>query len=915
MSSPPPLPPLGRQTECDRLDQLIAEVGASRSRALVVRGEAGIGKTVLLDYTAQRAAAHGRVVRANGVETEMELPFAGFHQLVLPILDRVQFLPDPQRQAIETAFGQRSGGPADGLMVALAGLNLLSAVSVTEPTFCIIDDAQWLDQVSLNTLLFISRRLLAEPIGLVFAVRGDLGSFGALPELRVTGLRDRDALQLLASVVRGPFDPRVSRRILAETHGNPLAITQLARGRDPLARGAGFGPSAGMPLSGQIEQSFRRRYEVLPATTRRLLLLASAEPLGDPALLRRAATVLGLSGDAVVDADTGGLMSIGLQVQFEHPLARSAVYAAAAPDEQRQAHRALAEAILPGADPDHRAWHRSQAANGPDEDIAAELESAADRAFAKGGLRASAAILERAALLSTTPAQAVRRTVAAARATYEAGSPDDALTLLAMVDPDLAGPHARAVATRLRGQITVSLGRPQHAIALLLDAAGSLRSLDPATARETYLEALEAAMYAGDFGPQGGLAAVAAEVRQELPDGIDTPGVVDHLLEGMLSWAVDGLPSALGHLRLALDELSSSTVDPVAVARWTWLAYHVALSTWDDDRWSALTERYRASVRAAGALSLLPSALVGSAGFAVRTGDFAAADALLADALTISSAIGLPPTAAVVGAAVTAWRGERVDAERAVDRVARDGSANGVHDSTLANYCTAVLHNGLGNYATALEAARASAYAPQLGLPVLLLPELIEAAARVRDLPEAERALARLAVDTNAAGTPWALGIEAYCRALVTRGERAESLYVDAIRFLENCRMVPSMHRAHLAFGEWLRRERRRTEARGHLQIAFDAFTTMGALGFAERARRELLAAGGAVTSRTERILGELTPQELQVARLAAGDGSNQEIAAQLFISPSTVAYHLSKAFRKLDINSRRQLDGALRSL
>lgn len=905
--------PLGRQAECDRLENLVRLVSAGHSSTLIVRGEVGIGKTVLLDYVAGRATGSGRVLRANGVESEMELPFAAMHQLCLPILGGISSLPEPQRDAIETAFGLRGGTPADRLMVALAALTLLSGAAEARPLFCIVDDAQWLDKASLQALLFIARRLLAEPVGLVLAIRDDEDILAGLPELVVDGLRYRDALQLLASVVGGRLDPRVSQRIIAETHGNPLAITQLPRGLSPAELSAGLGPSAGMPLAGRIEQSFLRRYEQLPPATQRLLLLAAAEPLGDAALLRSAAGLLGLHDVPVSAADTHGLMSIGLHVQFQHPLARSAIYGAAAEHERQAAHRAIAQAIGPDADPDRRAWHRSQATSGADDEIAGELEASAGRALARGGLAASAAILERSALLSTTRSEIVRRRLAAARATYEAGALDRALELMAGLEPGPLEPLDRAMIIRLRGQIAVSLGRPHSAVGLLLESAVALTALDATLARETFLETLEAAMYAGRFGPPGGLVAVAGEVRRMMPAAAGQPGLVDHLLDGMLTWAIDGLPPAVPAMRQALAELSSGTTAPVTAARWLWLACHIVPSTWDDDYWFAITERYRESVRTAGALSLLPGALLGRASFELWAGDFTASEMLLADALGISTAIGLPPIASGTRAALTAWRGQRAETQVIIERVERDEAAGAGRDRlALASYCLAVLGNGLGDHALALAAARVSAYQHQLGFPELSLPELVESAVRMGRGAEARRAFDHLAARTRTAGTSWARGIEAYCGALLAEDAAAEALYRQAIEQLDACRIVPFRHRARLVFGEWLRRQRRRVEARDQLRTAYEAFSAMGADGFAERARRELLATGDTVARRAERTHDALTPQEVQVARLAAANASNQEIAAQLFISSSTVGYHLGKIFRKLDVNSRRQLADAL---
>lgn len=910
------LAPLGRRAECDRLDELVAVVDAGRPSALVLRGEAGVGKTVLLDYLAHCASESGRVLRASGVESEMELPFAGLHQLSLPILDRVSLLPEPQRDAIGSAFGLRGGGSADRLMVALAGLNLLSGAAEAGPVFCVIDDAQWLDQGSAQALLFITRRLLAERIGLVFAVRGEAGAFPGLPEVEVTGLRNGDALELLSSVVSGRLDPRVSQRIVAETRGNPLAINQLPRGLSAVELSAGLGPSAGMPLSGQIEQSFRRRYEQLPAPTRRLLLLAAAEPLGDPALLYRAAAMADLPDQPVSSIDTDGLMTIGRHVQFQHPLARSAIYGAAGGAERQSAHRAIAAATDPAAEPDHRAWHRSQAATGADEDVAAELERSSGRAVARGGLAAAAAILDRAAQLSPGRPEIIRRGLAAARATYDAGAPDRALGLLAVVEsgpPESLGSAERSTITRLRGQIAVSLGQQTRAASLLLAAADALAPLDAAAARATYLEALDAATYAGHFGPPGGVVAMAADIVDVVPAPPGQPGLVDHLLDGMLTWALDGLPAAIPAMRRALVELSAPAADPVAAARWVWLGNHLAASTWDDDLWVAICERYIASARETGAVSMLPAALLARAAVACFVGEFDNADAILAEAVSLSTAIGQWP-APGSRAAITAWRGQRAVTEATLEQVTRDCDSVGEDGSPFVNYCTAILNNGLGDYPAAFTAALETSYAQALLFPELVLPELVEAAVRLGDRAEAKRALDRLVARTAAAGTSWALGTEAYCRALLAHGDAAEALFRQAIGHLDACLMVPFRHRARLAFGEWLRRERRRVEAREQLQVAYEAFTAMGADGFAERARRELVATGGTVPRRTEDNRNALTPQESQVARLAAADASNQEIATQLFISPSTVGYHLSKAFRKLDINSRRQLADALAS-
>src|SRR6266851_1829565 len=479
---------LDRLPERAALSELLDAARAGRSGVLVMRGEPGVGKTALLENAIESAAGL-RVARATGVESEMELAFAALQQLCAPMLDKLAGLPDPQRDALGVAFGLKTGAAPDRFLVGLAVLSLLSEVAEQQPLLCVVDDAQWLDRASAQALAFVARRLLAEPVALVFATREPGEEFRGLPELLVGGLREGDARELLSSVIRGPLDERVRDRIVAETRGNPLALLELPWGVPGVP---------GVPgLPGRIEDSFRRRLDVLPAATQLLMLVAAAEPAGEPALVWRGAERLGIGAEAVAPAADAGLLVIGERVMFRHPLVRSAVYRAASPAERRAAHQALADATDPQADPDRRAWHRAQATPGPDEDVASELERSAGRAQARGGLAAAAAFLERAAALTLDPARRAERALAAAQAKYQAGAFDATLRLLATAEAEPPDQFRRAWADLLRGKIAFASSRGSDAPPLLLKAARQFEPLDPRLARESYLDALAAAIFAG----------------------------------------------------------------------------------------------------------------------------------------------------------------------------------------------------------------------------------------------------------------------------------------------------------------------------------------------------------------------------------------------------------------------------------
>jgi DNA-binding CsgD family transcriptional regulator len=887
---------------------------------LVLRGEPGVGKTALLRY-AMDSAPDLRVVRAVGVESEMELAFAALHQLCGTMLDRLEPLPDPQRDALGTAFGLRAGAAPDRFLVALAALSLLSEVAGERPVLCVIDDAQWLDQASAQVLAFVARRLLAESVLMLFAARpaeADGADFRGLPELVVGGLRDPDARELLTQVVRWPLDERVRERIVAETHGNPLALLELTRDLPPAELAGGFRVPDAVPLSGRIEDSFLKRVEGLPAQSRLLLLVAAAEPTGDPALVWRAATQLGLGAGASGDAQAAGLVEFGMRVRFRHPLVRSAVYQAASWDDRRRVHQALAGAIDPLIDPDRRAWHRAQAASGPDEDIAAELERSAGRAQARGGLAAAAAFLERSADLTVDPARQAGRALAAAQAKYQAGAPEAAANLLARAEVQGPGPpdeFLRARVSLLRGQMAFASGHSADASTLLLHTARLFERADPRLARETYLDALAAATFVGRLPDPVGLPEIAAAARAA-PAAPHPPRAADLLLDGLATVITDGYQAGAALLHRAVSAFRGGDVAVEDEIRWFFIACRSAHDVWDDDGWHELSARHLQLTRSLGALGVLPIALAQRVGLHLHAGEFAAATALAeeTDAITEATGADLPAYSAM---AVAGWQGRAAEATRLIEATIRHSTVRGEGMGlSLAQYTSAVLNNGLRRYADALSAAeQASAYPQELGFANWGLAELTEAAARAGDTRRAADAVERLARTTGPSGTEWALGTEARSRALVSDGQEAERLYREAIDRLGRCRGAMPLARAHLVYGEWLRRESRRADAKTQLRTAHEMLLSMGAGAFAERARHELAATGEAVRRQAVPARDELTAQERQIARRARDGQTNTEIGAELFLSPRTIEWHLRKVFTKLGISSRRELHSALPDL
>ena len=907
----------GRHAECDVLGRLVAAVRAGESRALVVHGEPGVGKTALLEYLAGQASGC-RVARAGGVQSEMELAFAVLHQLCAPMLDRLEHLPAPQRDALRTAFGLSAGPAPDRFLIGLAALGLLSEMAGERPLVCIVDDEQWLDSASAQVLAFVARRLGAESVGLVFGARVPTGDLAGLPELVIGGLREDDARTLLDSALTGPLDTLVRDQIVAEAHGNPLALLELPRGWTAAELAGGFGLPGAVPLAGRIEESFRRQLGTLPAQPRHLLQLAAAEPTGDPVLVWRAAGRLGICAEAAGPAVEAGLAEFGVRVRFRHPLVRSAAYRSAPADDLREIHAALAEVTDPASDPDRLTWHRAAATAAPDEGVATELERSAGRAQARGGLSAAAAFLERAMLLTPDPGRRADRAIAAAEAKHQAGAPDVAAELLVIAEAGPLEELARARISLLRGQMAFSAGNSSDTPRLLIDAARRFEALDARLARETYLEALSAALL-GHRTSQIGTLEIARAARGAtavLPSDSRAP---DLLLEGMATLITDGYETGVPAVQRALSVFRDGDLPIGEQLRWLFVATRCAIDIWDDESWRDLAIRQVELARAVGALSLLPFAITQRFGMHLHAGEFATV-AQLVDEFSVlkeATATGLPDFGTMM---LAAWQGRSREAFRLIDEFITDMSERGQgYGVSLPYYTASVLYNGLGRYADAMASAElASEQRDDLAFANLALAELIEAAVRGGQPERAAAAMGRLTELTLPSGTAWGLGVAARSRALLSEGDEAERLYREAIGHLSSAPARTELARAHLLYGEWLRRERRRGHAREQLQVAYGMLEAIGMGAFADRASRELRATGQHARKRRAseprpRVAAEaLTAQEAQVAGLARDGLSNPEIGTRLFISARTVQYHLGKVFTKLGIRSRSQLHQAL---
>jgi DNA-binding CsgD family transcriptional regulator len=888
-------------------------VGRGDSRALVLRGEAGIGKTALLRHLID-SASDLRVVRAAGVEAEMELPFASLHQVCGPLLDRRKSLPDPQRQALEIVFGERAGPAPDRFLVGLATLSLFSEVADERPLLCVVDDAQWIDRASALTLAFVSRRLLAEPVGIVFAARDPGDELRHLSQLEVRGLTNGDAHALLDSAPTTAMDEAVRGRILAEARGNPLALLELTRTSATTQPGGGaVGITASGEVSGRIEESYVRRLDGLSEETRLLLLVAAAEPVGDPILLWRALETLGTTPARWETGEVDGLLEVGERVIFRHPLVRSAAYRSATPGDRRAVHRALAEATDEGLDPDRRAWHRAAATGGPDEEIAAELELSADRAQARGGAAAAAAFLQRSVALSDDPARRADRALAAARALLGAGSFDAARKLLATAESGSLDELGRARADQLRAEVAFVQNRGSDAPALLLQAARRLESLDVRLARDTYLEAWTAALFSGASAKPGASLLDVSRAAAAAP-AADPAVPHDRLLDGLATFFNEGRSAGTPILRDAIGAYAGGEISDEEILRWGFLASRAANFVWDYDSCLEISRRAVEVARASGTLEALPPADNACGQATALGGDFETASMLVAEVVAVKEATGMriAPHGTIVLAGL---RGEEREASQLIGRVIAEATAAGQGTAVqYAHWAYAVLMNGLGRYEEALRAAveATERHTRELFIASWALVELIEAATRADELELAEAAFARLRESTASNDGDWALGILARCEALMLEGEAAERSHREAIDRLGRTQLRPDLARAHLLCGEFLRRENRRADARTELRTAHGLFESIGMGAFAERARRELHATGEKVRKRVVETREDLTPQEWHIAQLARDGLSNPEIGAQLFLSPRTIEWHLRKVFAKLEIGSRRELRTAL---
>jgi DNA-binding NarL/FixJ family response regulator len=906
---------LGRRSERAVLDQLLADVRNGGSQVLVVRGEAGVGKTALLNY-ATESAPDLRLLHAVGVQSEMELVFAALHQLCMPLLDRMKRIPEPQRRALATVFGLAPGPAPDRFMVGLAVLSLISDLAAEQPVLVVVDDAQWLDTATAQTLGFVARRIGNEAVGLLFGAREVGVELNGLPELEVDGLPDDEARALLGSAVAFLLDAPIRDRIVAETGGNPLALLQLPRGLTATQLAAGFGLLGGQELPGRIEQSFLREADALPPPTRQLLLVAAAEPVGDPVLVRRAADQLGI--DAAF-AEIDGLLSLGERVTFRHPLVRSALYGSASAIERRAVHLALAGATDSVADPDRRAWHLAAAATGPDEAVAVELERSADRAQARGGFAAAAAFLQRAVALTRDPLRRTERALAGAQASVQAGAFRTAWELLATAEAGRLDDLGRARIDLLRAEAAFAQQRGRDAPGLLLRAARTLEPLDVRLARDTYLDAWSAALFAGQLAAGTGLREVSRAAMAAPRSGPSAQSGVavrssDVLLDGLALLFAEGRERGVPLLKQAATAFGDGDVSAEEILRWGWLATAAAATAWDFEACLAASVRQVETARRAGALAVLAVGVNVLGQVYAIAGDFAEATSLRAEADAVRQATGthIGPYGALV---LTALQGRPDDAFPLIDDTIAKATAEGQGTAAqYARWAKSVVLNGLGHHDEALLwATLAAEDTPELFVSSWALSEQIEAAAHSGHLDEAAAALARLQEKTRGTDEPWGLGLEARARGLVHKGAAAEKAYLEAIEQLNGTRLRPDLARSHLVYGEWLRRQTRRGDARTELRTAYEMFSEIGMTAFADRARRELQATGETVRRRTAASTAgdELTPQERQIALLVRDGLSNPEVGTRLFLSPRTVEWHLRKIFDKLSISSRRQLRDA----
>ncbi|GAA1553777.1 LuxR family transcriptional regulator [Dactylosporangium maewongense] len=904
-----PVPPLlGRQEECAALDALLGTVRDGLSGALVLVGEPGIGKTRLLDFAAAQAP-DVLVARVVGMEAETQLGFAGLHRLLLPFLDRTPALPAPQRAALGAAFGMVAGPPPDRFLVGLAALTLLSDVAVERPLLCLVDDVHWLDRETVEVLAFIGRRLQADGIGMVLGTRDEqpVGQvLAGLPVLALHGLAAPDARRLLLET-GGTVAPGAVERVIEETGGNPLALLELGGEQitGPLS-------PAPLPVGPRMEAHFLRRVRTLPADTQTLLLLISAASTGDPGELWQAATDLGVGLDAAEAAVAAGILTQRDRLAFRHPLIRSAVYGGAVTADRRRVHLALADAAGPGSD--QRIWHLAEAAPGLDEDVAAQLERASERAGSRGGYAAQAMYLSRSAAMTPDRQSRTRRLVAAAQAHFLIGDAVKAQTVLTQLTSDPDTPVGRASVQRLRASIASMFGQVKVAASMLLTAIGEAAPHDERLARDMAFDALTAALITREHTAGTTLEEFCRAIRAMPWQVSDRSPVTDRLVEACTVRITEGHVRALPLMRAAVAALCTDDLVQAGMPI-SFVGCFAAEESWDDRGFRAVAERILMLSRERGGLHAVNDTLKALASCELYAGRFDLAEAYFGEAQEIDRAMGIPEGPAH-RVELLAWQG-RVEETRAAAAVAINDWGGGFGVATMANhahYTLCLLELSLGNYPEALASILRACRGDLPGEGNRMLPDVVEAGVRAGDRASAEAAYARLANQAEATATPWALGLLARAGALLAGDEHAEPLYQQAIARLNETLIVTELARAHLLYGEWLRRRKRRADARVQLRTAYDMFTAMGAAGFAERTRVELLATGEQARRRDPRTEHDLTPQERQVAGLAADGVTNAEIATRLYITASTVEYHLNKVFRKLGVTSRRQLGAALRT-
>jgi len=900
---------LDRVDERLQVDHVVAAAERGQGAALVLRGEPGIGKTKLLDYAV--SSTHDLdVIRLVGIESESQLSFAALHQLLLPFLGSLRSLPGPLRHALAIAFGLRDGGPPDRFLVGLAALTLVCGAATGRPLLCVVDDAQWLDRESADVLGFAARRLQTDAVGMLFAVRDpgerDVPLHG-LPQLRVGGLPPAEARKLLAEAAAGPVDDHVSDQIIAQTRGNPLALIELGSELSPQQlAGEGSLPEP-LPLGQSLQARFLRQVRGLPATTQILLLTAAADPTGDPALLWHAGERLGFGINAADPAEAHRLVAFSPTVRFRHSLIRSAVYHGATLADRQRVHQALAAVTDPRAGADLRAWHRAAAATGPDGEVAADLEHAAERARSRGGWTAAGAFYARAATLTPDGGLRLHRVLAAAQAEATAGAALRAQALLDSVTAQLNDPRQSSQAQRVQAAICYTLDQTAETAAALVRAAQQVRPLDAGQARGALLDALAAARISGRFAAQGARDVDIARAARAmpLPPG-SPPAIGDLLLDADTTLLLDGHQAAAPLLRRAVTALLDVPLSTADLLTWTGIGCQAAGALSDDMALHELASRLEDHAREQGAVLPLSVALISTGVSELFAGNLTQAQAHFAERGAIEATRG--GSCEVGEVLVLAWQGQASQARvKAADAARVAAKQNQGWKLVWLEYANAVLALAQGHYTQALAAAR-HACEENLLLSAFVLPDVIEAAVRCGQRTVAGQALERLERRAAASPTPLALGLLARSQALLAGEPDVETRYQEALTHLRQARGSAHLARAHLLYGEWLRRTRRRRDAREHLRTAYHMFQAMGASAFAERARLELVAAGETTRQQGRDIGGELTPQEFQVAALAAAGSTNPEIAVQLFISPKTVGYHLGKVFRKLEVSSRREL-------